>query len=381
MASKFCMALMLFLGNELQLGNSFVFTPTRTATSQYSRWKHVCPTFLVDVATSNKQMPLSMSTVKGMDEKLRSITTCLLEEKDDSYWSEQLNEEQIEDAKYAAQAWVQSTSTKTKQQTNAESAEYTEKILKRLALEKQNGNDLVDLDVAMYELLIDIWSKLDLPERAESILNDIQSINDTIPNNIQLNETPYNKIIHLYKRQGNGEKAENVLRMMQKANIEPVEISYNGVVVAYAKNYKQSGSADQAQRMLEEMGKANINIDTFLFNTVMDAYAKSRNDRLSAQKAEALLDRLESLEHTQPNTISYTSVIDAYAKSNISDRAESAERVFRKMEAAHKAGNTKAEPNVRSFNAGEFAKFICFINLLLKILSSYVLICFFLFLK
>ena len=351
MASKLCIALIFILGNKLHLGNSF-FVPS--AFHQHGWKRNVCSIF----GTTNEQKGtflLSMSAINDTDEKLNVITKSLIKDKEANYWSDQLNEEQWEDAKFAIQEWAKGTLSKKspKQKTT----EYMEQILKRLGREKANGNDLVELDVGMYELLIDAWCKLDLPERAESILNEIQSINAKIANKIELNITPYNTIIHSYKRMMNGEKAEHILRMIQKANIDPDEISYNGVIAAHARNYKQNGSADKARRILEEMEKVDVEMDIFLFNTVMDAYAKSSwNDGLSAKKAEALLDKLESLENIQPNTISYTSVIDAYAKSNFNDRADSAERVFRKMEAAHKAGNENAEPNVRSFNAGELAR-------------------------
>ena len=350
------MASLLSLSYGPYLGNSFVI-PFKTPHSIIGWKSNYYP---ISTSCTGTVLEATPTSTKGVDEKLNLITTSLLEAKDSNYWSDQLTEEQIEDAKYAAQEWAKksiTTSSEKKSNTTQLSAEYMERILKRLGQEKQNGNDLIALDGSMYEILLDVWSKLDLPERAESILNEIQSINEKEQNNIQLDVTPYNTIIHSYKRNGKGEKAENILRMMQKTNIQPDVISYNGVILAYARNYAQIKSADKAQRILEEMQNSGLETDTFLYNAVMDAHAKSKNDELSAQKAEALLDNLESYEHIQPNTISYTSVIDAYAKSNSKDRADCAERVFRKMEAAHKAGNENAEPNVRSFNAGKLVDF------------------------
>ena len=56
----------------------------------------------------------------------------------------------------------------------------------------------------------------------------------------------------------------------------------------------------------------------------------------------------------RPNTISYTSVIDAYARSKSKNNALDAERVFKRMEQKYAEGNDNAKPNVHSFNTGKY---------------------------
>jgi ATP-dependent protease HslVU (ClpYQ) peptidase subunit len=60
---------------------------------------------------------------------------------------------------------------------------------------------------------------------------------------------------------------------------------------------------------------------------------------------------LEScLDKVNLNTVSFTSVIDAYAKSGATDAAQKAEEVFEAMEAEYTSGNKEAKPNTRSFS-------------------------------
>jgi pentatricopeptide repeat protein len=285
-----------------------------------------------------------------INEKVRHITNRLLYKKDKRYWDEHLTEDQMDKAKYAIQAWSQVTSSPSASQKGAENIE---RILKRLEREKQNGNPNIELTLVLYNLVIDVWAKSELPERAEAVLRQMQSMKNLYPNCIKSNNLPYNTVIHSWKRSGEGERAENILKMMRETNVEPDVISYNGVVLAYARNYHKYGYADHGHRVLEEMEQTNLTMDSFLYNAVMDAHAKSRGHE-SAKRAESLLIKMEEYgdDHkAQPNTISYTTVIDAYAKMQSNDSCVNAERIFRKMEAAHSAGNVNARPNNRSFNA------------------------------
>jgi pentatricopeptide repeat protein len=95
--------------------------------------------------------------------------------------------------------------------------------------------------------------------------------------------------------------------------------------------------------------------NTVTINCVLNALAKDN----AASHAEALLTRVEKQQYSDScldqvclNAISYTSVIDAYAKSGKRGPAQKAEEIFHQMEQAYKNGNEDAKPNAHSFNAG-----------------------------
>ena len=91
---------------------------------------------------------------------------------------------------------------------------------------------------------------------------------------------------------------------------------------------------------------------TITFGTVIKAWAKSGSIKL-AQKAEDLLRRVLTLrddhgwDHLQVNTILYTSVLSAYARAG---DPESAERLLREMFQEFVGGNQDVQPNIYSIN-------------------------------
>mmetsp|Transcript_19378 Transcript_19378/g.28472 ORF Transcript_19378/g.28472 Transcript_19378/m.28472 type:complete len:674 (+) Transcript_19378:61-2082(+) len=104
-------------------------------------------------------------------------------------------------------------------------------------------------------------------------------------------------------------------------------------------------SAQKADDMLHEALKLseNENIgggllkpDTTSFNTVIDLWAKS-GEKSAPLKAEALLHRMEEMwtggdDYVAPNIISYNSVINAWAKSGTRGSAKRAEAVLKRMQ-------------------------------------------------
>ena len=106
---------------------------------------------------------------------------------------------------------------------------------------------------------------------------------------------------------------------------------------------------------LSREGRPEVRPTTVTVNCVLDVLAKNGD----ASRAEALLDRMEeqqysdsSLDRVRLNVISYTSVLDAYAKSGTKGSAHKAEEIFHRMEQAYANGNKEAKPNAHSFNSG-----------------------------
>jgi len=130
----------------------------------------------------------------------------------------------------------------------------------------------------------------------------------------------------------------------------------------------EKGAAERAEELLgkievwssatpEEDGESN-GLNIISYNAVLKAYGRqaSEGDTKATYNAFRILCQLvdgtkEDKESPLiPNTISYTSVIDAYAKAGGGEAAEGAERVFRMMEREYKAGCADARPGVQSFN-------------------------------
>jgi chorismate mutase len=73
---------------------------------------------------------------------------------------------------------------------------------------------------------------------------------------------------------------------------------------------------------LFESGNLDVKPDTICFSSVINAWARSRH-RAAPQRAEAILNRMQELfesgnHDVKPNTICFNSVINAWAKSGSS---------------------------------------------------------------
>ena len=82
--------------------------------------------------------------------------------------------------------------------------------------------------------------------------------------------------------------------------------------------------------------------NTISFNSVISAWAKS-GERGAAQRAESILKRMQELHEAgnpdvKPNTISFNSVISAWANSGERGAAERAEAILKRMQELHEAG-------------------------------------------
>lgn len=73
-------------------------------------------------------------------------------------------------------------------------------------------------------------------------------------------------------------------------------------------------------------------MNTVTYNTVLNAFAKSR-DKDAPYRAEALLNRMQAEyeagnENVMPNAISFSSLLNSWAKSGLEGAAERAEVCF-----------------------------------------------------
>ena len=95
-----------------------------------------------------------------------------------------------------------------------------------------------------------------------------------------------------------------------------------------------------------------INPDEYSYTTTIDAWAKSTpRDPEAPHKAEAILTRMENNPDVTPNTIAYNSVLNCWAKSSHPEAPRRAEALLRRMQYFHQTGiNQNAKPDKISYN-------------------------------
>ena len=78
--------------------------------------------------------------------------------------------------------------------------------------------------------------------------------------------------------------------------------------------------------------------------------------RLAAKRAEAILERMQELYEAgnvdvKPNTICFSTVISAWARSRDPGAAKRAEAILERMQELYEAGNVDVKPNTICFNS------------------------------
>ncbi|KAK1734718.1 pentatricopeptide repeat-containing protein [Skeletonema marinoi] len=151
------------------------------------------------------------------------------------------------------------------------------------------------------------------------------------------------------KSSNDAKKAEVVLRELDKHNVDPDNVIYNQVINIHSKSGAR-GSAERCEKLLTVMhglvnnGNDKVAPDVRTYNLVLSAWANEKGPK----EAEEVLQRLESHKSINPNSISYITCMDAYAR--VGD-AHNNLRVLSMMEKSFKKGNKNAKPTRRAYTS------------------------------
>lgn len=227
-----------------------------------------------------------------------------------------------------------------------------EAIAKAKKLLSQSQSQGIKNDIYIHVALLEAYAASRDPkagEEAETLLDEMEK--EGLANSIA-----YNTVLKMYKISGRPDalaRSEALVQRMQDRKIANT-ISYTTLVGVLA-NLGTKTSAKRAHDILELMQKAfdkgdaasRPNVNTY--NSVMNAWLRCGN----VQQAEHLLRQLEQLykagDSLAPNVVSYSTVMNGYARSREEDAIQKAEQIFDRMQAAYKAGNKKAQPNMHSY--------------------------------
>jgi pentatricopeptide repeat protein len=215
------------------------------------------------------------------------------------------------------------------------------------------GQENLKPDLISYNTLIKLISRSGTPgcfDEARALIKEIEQEGYT-PDNVT-----YHTVMDAMVKSGEKGAAEAVedmvAEMEQKfkdgyGSVRPNEISFNILLHAYAMS-NDPGSAVKSEKVLSKMIALSENEnrrDTapsiISFSTVMDAYAKTGQ----AEAAESLFQKLLGSKHVGANTVSYNTVLNALAKSNDKDAPYRAEALLNRMQEEYESGNINVRPN------------------------------------
>jgi hypothetical protein len=105
-----------------------------------------------------------------------------------------------------------------------------------------------------------------------------------------------------------------------------------------------------------QKGMSNLKPDEVTFSSVMNCWARSK-EKGAAERAERILTLLEENDF-KPSPTAYATVINAWSKSFDICAPERAMALLNKMEKSYEHGNESLRPNAYCFNSGEHIQFV-----------------------
>lgn len=214
-------------------------------------------------------------------------------------------------------------------------AARAQELLQRIEALHQDGYYAVAPDTVSYNSVLNAWALSDEPDAPDKALQFLLH-EVTEPSIIS-----FNTVILSFAKRGRAREAALLMQKMQDdQGILPDTISYNSLLHAYA----QSGKPEHAEAVLKEMmqlsqdSTRDVKPDTISFNTVLHAWSTSFQQR-AANRSEELLRHMETLyksgnRYVVPDAYSYTSVIHVWALSRDKSAASRALKTLDMMEEA-----------------------------------------------
>ncbi|CAJ1958882.1 unnamed protein product [Cylindrotheca closterium] len=224
-------------------------------------------------------------------------------------------------------------------------------------------HDPIQADIASFNTVIHAWSQVaskynpSAADSAQLLLNRMEQLTEDRPS-LKPDVYTYTTVIQAWARCEQSIKAEKLLNTMCFKGLIPNRYTYTAVMSALAK----TGMPEKAQGVLDTMmqlyqkGNEALKPDTVSFSCVMDGWARiSHVDKpYAADRALDLLEKMKLLESEGmgPNSRTYTSVLSAVAKSGTWEACETARSILQDMEyEANDNGLKKLQPSTIHYNA------------------------------
>jgi len=226
----------------------------------------------------------------------------------------------------------------TSPETAAQRAEDLLTIMEELS---EAGNLKIRPDVYSYTTTINCWARCkSFPDKAQALVKRMTS------RDLQPNKLTYTALMNALSKAGNPEKAEYVLHQMIRSHHQPDTVAFSSIIDGWAKvsHKDRPEAADRALQILEAMkGNPLTQPSATTYTSVLNALAKS-DQRDACDKALNLLQDMEEFYKQQrpvdddikyslrPTNIHYNCVLNAYARSGRADKALQAQKLMAVME-------------------------------------------------
>jgi len=180
-----------------------------------------------------------------------------------------------------------------------------------------------------YDAVIDCWARSGRPDaevRAIELLNKMETLSTKKGNVLEPTVRTYNAVLTALARAGQGEKAQALLERMFRLNVTPNVHCYSNVITAYANSTPPNpGAALDVLRRMKQHSDCKPNVISY--SSAISAFAKVGDP----YQAKPLLDEMVDISQSEndikmmPNIVTINSVLEAFANAQSFESAERAE--------------------------------------------------------
>lgn len=186
-------------------------------------------------------------------------------------------------------------------------AQHVSSVLYRL------NRAAVPLDNRFYTILMSAYIKLGCPDRAHQLFADIPKPN------VQC----YTTVIKALSLMGRSRDAIAILPSMRQNSVTPNIRTYNALIASCV----HAGNLSRARRLFTEMLADNIAPNAVSWNIIINWHVRQKKGPL---RLRGVVQAFNDMKATgvQPNLVTYTTLMKAYTKSGLMNKAE---QVFAEM--------------------------------------------------
>lgn len=221
-------------------------------------------------------------------------------------------------------------------------ARRAEEVLTTMETLYRKGNTAVKPTLMSYNTSLRAWAKVQNrngAERADRVLSQMEAKHNAGISPVCPDLYSYSICIDAWAKSRDGcagERAENIFERMQSepACLQPNLVVYNALINAWGAS-RDVKAGDKAMAVLTEMEeKSNVQPDRFSYSSVIDALAKSGTEN-AAELAEGVLARMETNGGRRiPSIVTYNCVLNVLASSKSNDSGARAEAILGRMDVA-----------------------------------------------
>ena len=231
-------------------------------------------------------------------------------------------------------------------------------------------------NVRTYSTVIDVYSKrsdadsVQVADTAQSLLDHMRTLYEsTGDEDVKPNSISYNSVINAWAKTGTFLGAQNAMKLLSTMESEGIAdvISYNAAIHAWSR-CESNESGTMAEEILRRMQRRCSDADEIVsaiikpnirtFSSVIDAWSRCPQP-FAAQRSQSILEEVEALyektgdTRVKPNTVAYSTVINAHARSrDMTNKASAALKVLKRMTHLFQSGkNDQAKPTIVTYNS------------------------------